>query len=181
MELLSTTKTERPYCHTPMKQLCPSQGPGLGLTGSNNVEMWRRWANVLLRCVVYHDLLCYTHLWHHIQQTSWSGNRHDPMKIQSGWRDKFPKTDMTGGYIGDGYPLCVSRYVTDICSCFQLLLVRVLNNLYHSHFLLGGPPRQDVPKEACRLPSSRGISYARADGRSFLVQEWSFLEEICPW
>lgn len=29
------------------------------------------------------------------------------MKVQSGWRDKFPKTDMTGGYIGDGYPLCV--------------------------------------------------------------------------
>jgi len=49
------------------------------------------------------------------------------MKIQSGWRDKFPKTDMTGGYIGDGYPLCVSPYVTNICSCFQLLLVRVAN------------------------------------------------------
>jgi hypothetical protein len=34
------------------------------------------------------------------------GNRHDPMKIQAGWRDKFPKTDMAGGYIGDRYPLC---------------------------------------------------------------------------
>lgn len=29
------------------------------------------------------------------------------MQVQSQWRDKFPKTDMTGGYIGDGYPLCV--------------------------------------------------------------------------
>jgi len=42
-----------------------------------------------------------------LEDSKWSGNRHDPMKIQSGWRDKFPKTDMTGGYIGDGYPLCV--------------------------------------------------------------------------
>ena len=28
-----------------------------------------------------------------------------PDEIQAGWRDKFPKTDMTGGYIGDLYPL----------------------------------------------------------------------------
>ena len=41
-----------------------------------------------------------------VEENTWSGNRHDPMKIQAGWRDKFPKTDMTGGYIGDGYPLC---------------------------------------------------------------------------
>eukprot|EP00756_Hemistasia_phaeocysticola_P029705 Hpha_TRINITY_DN16247_c0_g1::TRINITY_DN16247_c0_g1_i2::g.15430::m.15430 len=30
----------------------------------------------------------------------------DPMKIQGEDRDKFPKTDLAGGYIGDGYPLC---------------------------------------------------------------------------
>ena len=36
------------------------------------------------------------------------GNRHDPMRIESSWRDKFPKSDMLGGYLGDGYPLCVS-------------------------------------------------------------------------
>lgn len=42
-----------------------------------------------------------------VEETSWSGNRHDPMTIQASWRDKFPKTDMNGGYIGDGYPLCV--------------------------------------------------------------------------
>jgi uncharacterized protein (DUF1501 family) len=49
--------------------------------------------------------------WHqgrgNVEESSWSGNRHDPMKIYAPWRDKFPKTDMTGGYIGDGYPLCV--------------------------------------------------------------------------
>lgn len=33
-------------------------------------------------------------------------NRIDPMKIEADWRDKFPKTDTTGGYIGDHYPLC---------------------------------------------------------------------------
>lgn len=33
-------------------------------------------------------------------------NRLDPMKIEALWRDKFPKTDTTGGYIGDHYPLC---------------------------------------------------------------------------
>jgi len=42
-----------------------------------------------------------------VEETSRSGNRHDPMKIQAGWRDKFPKTDMMGGYLGDGYSLCV--------------------------------------------------------------------------
>lgn len=51
-----------------------------------------------------------------VEESSWSGNRHDPMKIQAGWRDKFPKTDMTGGYIGDGYPLCVSFIPSENCS-----------------------------------------------------------------
>lgn len=33
-------------------------------------------------------------------------NRVDPMKIVPDWRDRFPKTDTTGGYIGDSYALC---------------------------------------------------------------------------
>ncbi len=41
-----------------------------------------------------------------VEESSREGNRYDPMKVQAGWRDKFPKTDMTGGYIGDKYPLC---------------------------------------------------------------------------
>jgi len=40
-------------------------------------------------------------------EDDWSGNRLDPMRIQALWRDKFPKSDLSGGYIGDGYPLCV--------------------------------------------------------------------------
>ncbi len=35
-----------------------------------------------------------------------SGNEVDPMSIITEWRDRFPKTDTTGGYIGDNYPLC---------------------------------------------------------------------------
>ena len=57
-----------------------------------------------------------------VEETSWSGNRHDPMKIQSDWRDKFPKTDMTGGYIGDGYPLCVDLPDKVRLTCCYLLI-----------------------------------------------------------
>ena len=35
-----------------------------------------------------------------------SYNQIDPMKIIPEWRDKFPKSETTGGYIGDTYPLC---------------------------------------------------------------------------
>ena len=30
----------------------------------------------------------------------------DPMSINPEWRDPFPKLDLHGGYIGDGFPLC---------------------------------------------------------------------------
>jgi len=33
-------------------------------------------------------------------------NRVDPMRIEADWRDRFPKSDLYGGYVGDGYPLC---------------------------------------------------------------------------
>ena len=33
-------------------------------------------------------------------------NRLDPMRIIPEWRDRFPKSDTLGGYIGDRYPLC---------------------------------------------------------------------------
>jgi len=33
-------------------------------------------------------------------------NRLDPMKIQAIWRDRFPKTDSAGGYIGDRFQKC---------------------------------------------------------------------------
>ena len=39
--------------------------------------------------------------------TGGSRNRLDPLYIDERWRDRFPKSDLTGGYIGDFYPLCV--------------------------------------------------------------------------
>ena len=38
-----------------------------------------------------------------------SGGRNDvdPMQIDASWRDPFPKLDLRGGYVGDGYPECV--------------------------------------------------------------------------
>ena len=33
-------------------------------------------------------------------------NRIDPMQIDMRWRDVFPKIDLEGGYVGDGYQLC---------------------------------------------------------------------------
>lgn len=34
------------------------------------------------------------------------GNRIDPMILRGEWRDHSPKLDLSGGYIGDRYPLC---------------------------------------------------------------------------
>jgi len=33
-------------------------------------------------------------------------NRIDPMRIQASWRDRFPKSELNDGYIGDGLALC---------------------------------------------------------------------------
>ena len=33
-------------------------------------------------------------------------NNVDPMNLRPDWRDIFPKLDLHGGYIGDGFPLC---------------------------------------------------------------------------
>jgi len=42
-----------------------------------------------------------------IEEASASINRIDPMVIRPDYRDRFPKTDLSGGYVGDKYPLCV--------------------------------------------------------------------------
>ena len=36
----------------------------------------------------------------------WNPNKIDPMRILGERRDPFPKLDLDGGFIGDGYPLC---------------------------------------------------------------------------
>ena len=42
-----------------------------------------------------------------IEIFSKSDNMIDPMKIVPEWRDLFPKINLLGGHIGDGYPLCL--------------------------------------------------------------------------
>ena len=42
-------------------------------------------------------------------EESWTGtadNRLDPMHIVPEYRDPFPKSNLNGGFIGDGYLLC---------------------------------------------------------------------------
>jgi hypothetical protein len=41
----------------------------------------------------------------HLSQPSTS-NDIDPMKVQGAKRDVFPKMNLDGGHIGDGFPLC---------------------------------------------------------------------------
>ena len=58
------------------------------------------------------DIMSFSRAWTGFDIQSQRGNlesrtnRVDPMKIVPEWRDSFPKSDTTSGYIGDGYPLC---------------------------------------------------------------------------
>lgn len=36
-------------------------------------------------------------------------NSIDPMRLRAEWRDVYPKPDLLGGYLGDGYPLCMDQ------------------------------------------------------------------------
>ena len=58
------------------------------------------------------DVMSFSRAWTGFDLQSQRGNLEswdnpiDPMKIVPEWRDVFPKTDTTGDYIGDRYPLC---------------------------------------------------------------------------
>ena len=58
------------------------------------------------------DIMSFSRAWTGFDLQSRRGNmegrdnRLDPMRIVPEWRDRFPKSDTTDGYIGDGYPLC---------------------------------------------------------------------------
>lgn len=59
------------------------------------------------------DIQSFARAWTGFQRQARRGNvearvhRVEPMNINGRWRDVFPKTDLYGGYIGDGFPLCV--------------------------------------------------------------------------
>jgi uncharacterized protein (DUF1501 family) len=40
-------------------------------------------------------------------ETIGNDNRYDPLRLEADRRDRFPKTDLAKGYIGDYYPLCI--------------------------------------------------------------------------
>jgi hypothetical protein len=61
----------------------------------------------------------------------WDGdpvNRIDPLAIEPRWRDVFPKMNLYGGYVGDGYPLCSD------------LPARQFLNIGAKYILLGSTP-----------------------------------------
>ena len=41
-----------------------------------------------------------------VESDAYAGEKIDPLVITRETRDVFPKIDMNGGYIGDGFPLC---------------------------------------------------------------------------
>jgi len=57
------------------------------------------------------DIMSFSRAWTGFKQQKRRSNIEgrnyiDPMEIRADWRDRFPKTDLYGGYIGDSYPLC---------------------------------------------------------------------------
>jgi len=41
-----------------------------------------------------------------IEHVEGKANMIDPMLLRAEWHDAYPKPDLSGGYLGDGYPLC---------------------------------------------------------------------------
>jgi cullin-associated NEDD8-dissociated protein 1 len=41
-----------------------------------------------------------------IEKGKGSQNKVDPMQMKASWHDRYPKPDLDGGFLGDGYPLC---------------------------------------------------------------------------
>lgn len=63
------------------------------------------------------------------ERTSRGKNRVDPLKIVPAWRDPFPKSDLNGGFIGDGeFKLTMSFYCPRFPLIFYLHL-RVVNQV----------------------------------------------------
>ena len=61
-----------------------------------------------------------------------SDNRVDPLKIISAWRDPFPKMNLKGGFIGDGFPLCTDLPVQSFLKAgatYRLMGARALPQL----------------------------------------------------
>ena len=95
-----------------------------------------------------------------VEESSWSGNRHDPMRIQASWRDKFPKSDLLGGYIGDSVRFSLEKFPAFGCAFFFLNCITSLSSL----------PRSTLSVSTSRLKcfSEKGQNIA-CSGRHFCL------------
>ena len=87
-------------------------------------------------------------------------NRLDPMKIQAIWRDRFPKTDSAGGYIGDRFQKC------------QDLPLKAFLKQGATYRFLGNSPLPELmsdPSEFATVETTKRIVLAQSSTlRSFL-------------
>jgi len=85
--------------------------------------------------------------------SSW--NAIDELIVDPIYHDKFPKHDLTGGYIGDGYPLCVDPLCVDLPSRMFLrkgATYRLLGDSPRPHaFIDEGTPMNDGPARVFEL------------------------------
>lgn len=62
-------------------------------------------------------------------------NRYDPLRLDADRRDRFPKTDLEKGYIGDYYPLCID------------LPAKAYLSVGAKYRLLGSSPQPELKKQ----------------------------------
>ena len=92
-------------------------------------------------------------------------NQIDPMRIIPEWRDRFPKSETTGGYIGDRYPLCSdfpSRSFLRKGASYRFLGSSPLPELMTDPFDFGTNENGDIERVILEVASSL---------RSFLCNE----------
>ena len=73
-------------------------------------------ANGTIQSYTSDDILSFARVWTafrrnskraNVETISGNENRYDPLRLDADRRDRFPKTDLAMGYIGDYYPLCI--------------------------------------------------------------------------
>ena len=96
-------------------------------------------------------------------------NRNDPLRISPTRRDRFPKSDLSNGYIGDTYPLCVdipSRAFLRVGAKYRLLGSLSLPELRNETWTTSKntqrlvlPPSSNLFKKLCAKGTSGSCSF----------------------
>ena len=74
------------------------------------------------------------------------------MKILPEWRDVFPKINLLGGYIGDGYPLCVD--LPDKTFLRKGTKYRLLGSSSHLELHINAPPEIETSAKSLQLSTT---------------------------